>query len=251
MSSANLHAPFAPTPRRSHVTFVASLRRTAALLKEAGIRWADDACIGWGPPLPLPQSLALPASSPCRDGIRLLSRIQSGNPRAAPRLGRQCDVASAPHPSRRHPREHAIASDRARRRRRRRGHCLIFGASGAFSDWRRPSTPSGASSRHPRPGSGKASSSARGQGNFARGRRGERALLLSSFLVSTILGAATEPYDGVIAEPFAWKAIDAVAVSLVFATIIFAVIFRLLPRTKVTWRDVLGGRTSLPSSSLS
>jgi membrane protein len=242
MSSANLHAPFAPTPRRSHVDIVASLRRTAALLKEAGIRWADDACYRMGASLAYYAIFSL--FPLLLLAVTALGFFLGSNPATRERL--LGSVASVMSPQFRTLLDDTLASMQSHQTARGVGAVvgaitLIFGASGAFSElensintiWRvEPAPSAGLGTTLLRALEDKAISLA--------AVAGAGAVLLSSLLVSTILGAATGAVRRVIAEPFAWKAIDAV-VSLVFATVIFAVIFRLLPRTKVTWRDVLGG----------
>jgi membrane protein len=66
------------------------------------------------------------------------------------------------------------------------------------------------------------------------------AILLASLLVSAALAALNDAADHVAAGAILWRAIDAI-VSLGLATLLFAVVCRVLPRANATWRDVVGG----------
>jgi membrane protein len=118
---------------------------------------------------------------------------------------------------------------------------LVFGASGVFSElqsafdtiWRvgpDPSASFGATVL--RAVKGKAISFA------AVGCAG--AVLLASLVVSAALAALGGAAERVVPDAIVWRAVDGL-VSLGLAALIFAVLFRALPRAEVAWRDVLAG----------
>jgi membrane protein len=118
---------------------------------------------------------------------------------------------------------------------------LVFGASGVFSEletslntiWRVPPPPaSGLWIAVWRALRDKASS-------FAT-VAGAGAILFVSLLVSTGLKSLSPLPGQTLPDALAWRVVNEI-VSLGFATLLFATVFRMLPRTTVTWRDVRGG----------
>ena len=60
--------------------------------------------------------------------------------------------------------------------------------------------------------------------------------LLASLAFSTVLSAV----GAAVAQPLPWEGAECL-LSVAFLTVLFAAMFRMLPRTAVTWHDVFGG----------
>jgi membrane protein len=65
-------------------------------------------------------------------------------------------------------------------------------------------------------------------------------LLLVSLVVSAALASISGFFKGMISFPFLWEAVN-VIVSLAGTSVLFALIFKLVPDVKVAWRDVWVG----------
>lgn len=118
---------------------------------------------------------------------------------------------------------------------------LLFGASGAFSElddalngiWRvAPARRSGI-------------------GQYLLGLARDRAVafllvvavavvLLASLITSTMVTALGRAVDGVLPIAWFWRPVE-LGASLALSTLVLALLFRVLPRAAVAWRDVLGG----------
>jgi membrane protein len=69
---------------------------------------------------------------------------------------------------------------------------------------------------------------------------GAGTILLVSMLVTTALKSLSGAREKTLPDAVVWRSTDEV-VSLILTTLLFAVVFRMLPRTEVAWRDVQGG----------
>jgi membrane protein len=69
---------------------------------------------------------------------------------------------------------------------------------------------------------------------------GAAVAVIVSLIVSTALSALGATAPGAIGNALLWQAVEMVT-SIAFLTVLFAAMFRMLPRTEVQWRDVAGG----------
>jgi membrane protein len=68
-------------------------------------------------------------------------------------------------------------------------------------------------------------------------------LLLISLVVTTILSALTAYFSALfLFNPYVWQIIDT-GVSFAFVTVLFGIIYKILPDVQLTWRDVATGAT--------
>jgi membrane protein len=65
-------------------------------------------------------------------------------------------------------------------------------------------------------------------------------LLMVSLVVSAVLATITEHYQGLIPVPFLWEGIN-ILVGLAVSTVLFTLIFKVVPDAKIAWRDVWVG----------
>jgi membrane protein len=223
-------------PRDEH-----PMRRGAAILKEAGVRWWDDGCDRMGASLAF---YALFSIFPLvLIAVVLLGILLGRDPGSQERL--VASVSGVVSPQFRALLDATLTSLQSHQKARGVGAgvgivTLVFGASGVFSElqislnaiWRVQAAPSSAfRTTILRALEDKAISLA------AVGVAG--AVLLTSLFVGiglSALGGAAPSVPGALF----WRGIDAI-VSLGTVTLIFVVVFRLIPRTYVAWRDVIGG----------
>jgi membrane protein len=114
---------------------------------------------------------------------------------------------------------------------------LLFGASGVFGELQ--TALNQIWNVKPRPG--------RGVMGFIRDRffsfsmvTGVAFLLLVSLVVSAVLATLTEHFRGLVPLPVLWQALN-VVISLGVTTALFALIFKVVPDARITWRDVWVG----------
>jgi membrane protein len=65
-------------------------------------------------------------------------------------------------------------------------------------------------------------------------------LLLVSLVVSAAIATVSGYFEGLLELPFLWEAAN-MLISLVVTSVLFALIFKLVPDVKITWRDVWVG----------
>ena len=241
-SARDVRAPRAGTPHRSRLNIADLLERIAGVLKEAGIRWSDDSCYRMGASLAY---YAIFSIFPLLlVAVTALGFLLGNEPSSR---GKILDAISGLlSPQFRSLVDDTLASMQSHQTARGVGAVvgittLVFGASGVFSEletslntiWRVRAEPS-ASIRTVilRALKDKATSFA---AVVCAG-----AILLASLLVSAALAALNDAADRVVAGAILWRAVDAL-VSLGLATLLFGVVFRVLPRANATWRDVMGG----------
>ena len=216
--------------------------RVAAILKEAGVRWWDDGCDRMGASLAF---YALFSIFPLvLLAVVLLGFLLGRDPGSQGRL--VASVSSVLSPQFQSLLDDTLTSMRSHQTARGVGAVvgiltLVFGASGVFSElqtslntiWRVKTAPSSAfGTAILRALKDKAISLA------AVGVAG--AVLLTSLFVGLGLNALGGDADAGVPGALFWRGLDAIA-SLGMVTLIFAVVFRLIPRTYVAWRDVVGG----------
>jgi membrane protein len=256
MSSANpVHAPRSPRPRHSRdgeskqssarpraVGVAEFVKRNAGIIKDAGVRWSDDACYRLGASLAY---YAIFSIFPLLlVAVTALGFVLGNDPASRERiLGSVSKVLS---PQFRSLLDDTLANMQSHQTARGVGAVvgvvtLVFGASGVFSElesaldtiWRVRAEPStGFRTTILRAVKSKATSFA------AVACAG--VVLLASLVVSAALAAFGGAAEHIVPNAMVWRTVDAL-VSLGLATLLFAVIFRVLPRADVTWRDVLGG----------
>jgi membrane protein len=245
MGSANhVDAPIASSPRPHHsrFDFARGLKRAAIILKEAGVRWVDDGCYRMGASLAY---YAIFSIFPLLlVAVTALGFFLGDDPSTRERV-----VSSVSHilsPQFRQLLDETLANLQAHESARGVSAAIavvtiFFGASGAFAEldtalnkiWRVKAEPSaGFTTALLRALRDKAIA-------FAA-VAGAGAALLMSLLVSTALAAFSGAVARFIPDAILWRSIDAL-VSIALATLVFALVFRTLPRTHVAWRDVLGG----------
>jgi membrane protein len=243
MSSArDVGAPRAGAPHRSRFDIAGLLERIASVLKEAGIRWSDDSCYRMGASLAY---YAIFSIFPLLlVAVTALGFLLGNDPSSREKI--LDAISGLLSPQFRSLVDDTLTSMQSHQTARGVGAVvgittLVFGASGLFSEletslntiWRVAAEPS-ASIRTVilRALKDKATSFA---AVVCAG-----AILLASLLVSAALAALNDAAGHVVAGAILWRMIDAI-VSLGLATLLFAVVFRVLPRANATWRDVIGG----------
>jgi membrane protein len=221
---------------------VSWLKREAEELKEAGTRWSDDACYRMGASLAY---YAIFSIFPLLLlALTILGFFLGSDPSNRERLlGAVANVVS---PEFRSLLDDTLSSMQSHETARGVGAIvgvamLVFGASGVFAElenslntiWRVKADVSTTFAKTiVRALRDKATSLA---AVLAAG-----ALLLLSLIVSTALATLSGVLGRAASVALAWQWIEAL-VSLALSTGLFAVIFRVLPKTHVAWRDVLGG----------
>ena len=218
------------------------VKRIAGVIADAASGWVDDACYRTAASLAY---YAIFSIFPLLlVAVTVLGFLLGGDPSSRERI-----VASASNvlsPQFRALLDDTLASMQAHAQARGIGAVvgiitLVFGASGVFSEldtalnsiWGvREETSSGLRTTILRAVRDKAIA-------FAA-VAGAGAILLASLLVSTALTAVGAAFERVVPGAIVWRDADAL-VSLGLATLVFAAIFRTIPRLHVAWKDVLGG----------
>jgi membrane protein len=217
--------------------------RRAALLKEAGVRWWDDGCYRMGASLAF---YALFSIFPLLLVAVVALGFLLGRDPASP--GRVvASVASILSPQFKALLDDTLTSMQSHQAARGVGAVvgvltLVFGASGVFSElqtslnaiWRVKSAPSSAfGTTILRALEDKALA-------FAAVAAAAAVLLTSLFvgIALTALGGTAD--SDALLGALLWEGVEAI-VSLGLVTVLFAVVFRLIPRTYVAWRDALVG----------
>jgi membrane protein len=216
--------------------------RPVAILAEAGVRWVDDACYRMGASLAF---FALFSLLPLvLVTMAVLGFFLGDDPATRERLiDSLAGVLSA---QSRVLLDASLASLQSHVAARGVGAVvgaatLVFGASGVFSEletslntiWRVP----------PPPAAGLRAAILRALRDKATSFAtvaGAGAVLFVSLLVTTGLKSLAGSPDRTLPDAVAWRIVDEIA-SVGLATLLFAIVFRMLPRTEVAWRDVLGG----------
>jgi membrane protein len=241
--SSGSHATTNPSAH-GHFDPVAAgpLARGGAILKEAGVRWAGDACYRMGAALAY---YAIFSIFPLLlVSVTILGFLLGDDPSNREKvLDALSNVLSEQF---RATLDETLASMQSHQTARGVGAIvgiatLLFGASGVFSEletslntiWRVTEEPDSAIGTTVR-------RALREKAISFAAVVGAGAVLLASLVLSTALSAFGNVAERVIPEALLWRAIDT-AVSLILATLLLAVVYRVLPRTRVAWRDVLGG----------
>jgi membrane protein len=217
------------------------LERNLVIVKEAGVRWSDDACYRMGASLAFYTLFSIfPLLLVAVAGLGL---FLGDDPASRERLvASVANILSAP--------SRALLDDTLKSMQSHQtaggvgalvgAATLVFGASGAFSEletslntiWRvkvRPAATFGTTML--RALEDKATSFA------AVAATG--VVLLGSLLVGMGLGALGRGMGLTALDLRVWQGIESL-VSLGLATLLFAILFRVLPRADIAWRDVLG-----------
>ncbi len=218
------------------------LHRALGIVKEAGVRWSDDGCDRMGASLAY---YAIFSIFPLLlIAVTLLGFFLGADPANREKL--LGSVANALSPESRTLIDGTLTSMQSHETARGVGALvgaasLLFGASGVFTEldtslnriWRVKDAPTtGFRTTILRVIKGKAMALL---AVLAAG-----AVLLTSLLVSTALGALGGVAAHVVPNALAWQGVEAL-VSLGLVTLLFASVFRALPRTAVAWSDVFGG----------
>ena len=213
-------------------------RRAAAIVAEAGVRWVSDGCYRMGASLAF---YALFSLFPLLlVAVAVVGFLLGGDPASRGRLvASAASFFSAPS---RALLDDTLLSLETHRTARGVGALvgtvtLIFGASGVFSElqaslntiWRVKVDPSRAFRTT-------VVRALEDQALSFAAVAVAGVVLLASLFISTVLSVL----DGIVPSALVWHGLEAL-VSFGLTTILFAIVFRILPRTTVAWRDVLGG----------
>jgi membrane protein len=241
-STHDVRAPRVSAPHDARFERGDLVKRIADVLKEAGIRWSDDSCYRMGASLAY---YAIFSIFPLLlVAVTALGFFLGNDPSSR---GKILDAISGLlSPQFRSLVDDTLASMQSHQTARGVGAVvgittLVFGASGLFSEletslntiWR----------VSPEPSAGFRTVILRALRDKATSFAAVACagvILLASLLVSAALAALYDATGHVVAGAILWFAVDAI-VSLGLATLLFAVVFRVLPRADATWRDVLGG----------
>ncbi len=241
-AAPNRSASPAPGPRDQEGEASGAAKLVLATVKEAGSRWVDDACYRMGASLAY---YAIFSIFPLLlIAVTVLGFFLGGD--ASTRARVLGSVSSFLSPQFQSLLDDTLQSMQSHETARGVSAVvgiltLLFGASGVFSElqaalntiWRVKAAPSRSFGRT-------VLSAVRDKSIAFAAVVGAGAVLLTSLVVSAGLNAFSGAAEQVIPNAFVWRAVDA-GVTLGLATLLFAVVFRMLPQTKVEWRDVLGG----------
>ena len=221
---------------------VAWLKRVGAILKEGGVRWWDDSCYRLGASLAF---YALFSIFPLLlVAATVLGFFLGEEPSSRERI--LASVAGLFSRQFRDLLDETLTSMQLHQTARGVGGAigaitLLFGASGAFSEletllkriWRVTEVPSSGVW-------GTIVAALEQKATSFTAVAGAGAILFASLFVSTALNALSAAAMPVLPDFVAWRVMEAL-VSLGLTTLVFAVIFRVLPQAGVKWRDVMGG----------
>ena len=220
----------------------ARLARAGAILKEAGGRWWDDDAPRRGASLAF---YALFSIFPLLLVVAAILGFVLGDA-ASTRESLVASVARVLSPESRTLLDDTLASMQSHQTARGVGAAvgvvtLLFGASGVFSEldtslnaiWRvEPARSAALGTAVLRALADKAVS--------LLAVAGATGVLLTSLLVSSALAAVSGAGEHVVADPVFWRGLEDI-VSFALASLLFAFVFRVFPRTEVLWRDVRAG----------
>ena len=221
---------------------IAALKNASDLLKEAGVRWAQDSCYRLGASL---SYYAVFSIFPLLlVAITALGFFLGSNP--ATRENLLASVSYATSPRFRELLDQTLQAMQEHQTARGvsavAGVVVLFSAaSGAFSElqyalnriWRVKTDSSDGVGRT-------ILFAVRDKAVAFAVVAGAAAALLLSLMLSTALHALGGSASRLVHDPALWWIVD-LLVSLVMASSLFAVIFRVLPQTRIAWRDVALG----------
>jgi membrane protein len=222
--------------RRPHASWGERFKNIGTLLKETGQQWSEDEAARLAASLALYTLLSI---APLLVIAVAVAGLAFGDEAARGQISQQISTVVGPQAGQ------SIEGMVANARTPSSGIIssivgivvVLFGASGVFGELQ--SALNRIWEVKPRPG--------RGIKGMLRDRflsfsmvMGVAFLLLVSLVVSAALASVTTFFQGMIAFPFLWQAVN-VLVGVAATSVIFALIFKLVPDVKIAWRDVWVG----------